>query len=242
MTARRPLLRLLAVALTVVACGVVGACGDSTEETHRPVEQQAASRPSRVGSADDGAAAGFLKATLGFRGDEDDDDSSIGQGGVTTADPQDADGDNDLTDNRGKGYYDEDDGAVQGFGQPAGPDEAKALRKVVARYFAAARAGNGKIACATIEQKIGAALPENYGTAVGPAYLRGAKTCAAVMSGLFEHLRRQLSIRQLVTSIRVNGARAYVLLGSRRAPASYVTLEREGGAWRIAEIVPGALP
>jgi hypothetical protein len=85
-------------------------------------------------------------------------------------------------------------------------------------------------------------LPADYGRGSGPAYLRGATTCPALLALLFKHEHAQLNTALLVTGVRVSGGRAQVLLGSRTAPASYAILRREGRAWRIAGMLSAPLP
>jgi hypothetical protein len=61
---------------------------------------------------------------------------------------------------------------------------------------------------------------KDYGRAPGPKYLRGAKTCSAVMSRLFKHLQAQLATSIEVTKVLVGGGRADVVVVSRTVPAS----------------------
>ena len=72
--------------------------------------------------------------------------------------------------------------------------------------------------------------------------MRGATSCQAVMARLFVHSRGEFSGTIEVTGARVEGHRAYVLLGSTTDPASYMTLVREGPAWRLDGLTAATLP
>jgi hypothetical protein len=63
--------------------------------------------------------------------------------------------------------------------------------------------------------------------------MRRRKTCAAIMSALFEHSHKQLTAMFAVTDVRVKVNQAIALLGSRTMPASYLHLRREGGMWKV---------
>jgi hypothetical protein len=83
---------------------------------------------------------------------------------------------------------------------------------------------------------------EDFGEAPGPAYLRGAKTCQAVTTLLFEHERAQLAGTVRVTGVRVDDRTASALIGSSSMPASRIGLKRELGAWKIEGLIGTPLP
>jgi hypothetical protein len=167
------------------------------------------------------------------RGDEDDDDTAIDTA-VGSSNDGDADGDNEVADNRGKGYYDGDDAPVRSFGREATPREAKEFAQIADRFTVAGRARDGRGACALMKASIANALVEEYGSNIGPRYLRGARTCPQVMSRFFEHERRHLSAAHTVIDVRVGSNRVLVLFGSRVVAASYLALEQEKQGWRVA--------
>lgn len=224
-------------AMVVLSCGLA-ACGSVGKGTH-----------SAVGASSNGAAAGGAVATTAskaalalerFKGDEDDDESA----GLNTGDSRydnDADGDNDRTENENKGYYDGDDNAVRAYGHAASAAETGALTAFVKRYYSAALASDGASACSMMKRSLARAMPEDYGRPPGPPYLRGS-TCPAVMSLYFKHSHGSPSAAIEVTGVRVEGPHAFVLLGSRTMPASYATLEREGGSWRFVGMLGAPLP
>jgi hypothetical protein len=177
-----------------------------------------------------------------FRGDEDDDDDESKTLGTRETGDSDNDSDNDYEDNEHKGYYDKDDGVVRTFGGQASPAEKRAITAVAVRYQAAAAAGDGATACSLIYPVFADAIAEDYGRAPGPSYLRGGKTCAAVMSLLFKHDHIELVGAIKVTGVLVNGNRAYVLLGSATMHASYFMLRREAGAWKVDGLLSTPLP
>lgn len=191
------------------------------------------------GGAEKSTSVASRASSLGFKGDEDDDEESAESNSNNSGD-KDADFDNDAKDKR-RGYHDSDDNVVLTYGHAASSAEQKALTDVVTRYYAAAAAGNGASACSMITSTFVQAIPEDYGQSPGPVYLRG-KTCAAVMTLLFKHEHKRLAAAPEITQVRVGDKQAYVFLGSQAVPASFVTMEREGGVWKVAGLLAQALP
>jgi hypothetical protein len=175
-----------------------------------------------------------------LRGDEDDDDARIDTR-VRPGEDNDADSDNDRAES-GKSYFDEDDGAVADFGHAPTLGQARLFRSIVERYEVAASVADGEAFCKTLQTRVARAAPAEFGTAPGPAYLRGDRTCARVVSDLLKHMHRRPSRPPIVTRIRVGAEKALVLIGSPMIAASYITLEREHGRWRIAGLMPSGLP
>ncbi len=151
--------------------------------------------------------------------------------------PADEDGDG-----RGvEGYYDGDDGSVRFFGHAASPADTRAVGALVARYYAAAAAANGSRACAMLYFILAESIPETYGRAPAPRYMNG-DTCPIVLERLFRHFHSRLAAAPVVSAVRVDGARAYALLGWTDLPAGYVELMREADSWRIDSLLALALP
>jgi len=182
-------------------------------------------------------ASSIPPALRGLRGDEDDDESGENVGNTSDGD---ADFDNDSK-SKNSGYYDSDDGGIRAYGHAASATQSQQLTAVVKRYYAAAAAGDGPAACSLIDPSFVKAIPEDYGSGAGPAYLRG-KTCPAVMSLLFRHDHRALVGETIIVGVRVKGNQAYVLVGSKNRPASYVTLQRERNAWRVDGLLGTPFP
>jgi hypothetical protein len=229
---------LLALAAAVPFGLGAGACGGTSNGTH--TASRAAANVAASGAAPVSVAVAPTPDVRGLKGDEDDDESAGSQTGDTKND-NDADFDNDRANIGQTGYYDEDDNSVRAYGHAASVGDARALAAIVKRYFAAAAVGDGAGACSTLEPTIARSVPEAYGRAPGPVYLQG-KTCAAVMSRLFEHIHAKLAGAVEVTGVRVQGERALVFVGSRTMSAIYLTVERKGGAWRIAGLFGTSLP
>jgi hypothetical protein len=220
------------VSIALAGCGGAGGSGG-------------ASRPSarRTGGRIDAVLASGVAHTLhGLRGDEDDDDQeSMTWGKVATPDA-DVDSDDDARDNRGKGYYDGDDGPVRHFGRAATPGQTRALAAVTGSYLQAASAANGGQACSLMAASTAGAAAQ-YGGVGGPPYLHGARGCKQVMTRLFGHDRSEfVGSFEKVVAARVAVARAYVLLGSLTRAARLLSLERVGGAWKVQALLPVPLP
>lgn len=140
-------------------------------------------------------------------------------------------------------YHERDDGTVVAYGVPASASQARAITSLVKRYLAAAAHGDGSTACALLVPSLARALPSEDGEGTGPSYLRGATTCAALMSRLFQHTRARAD-GFVVTGVRMDAHahNAFALLGSRTAPASYISLQQEHDRWCVSQPVPVALP
>jgi hypothetical protein len=119
------------------------------------------------------------------------------------------------------------------YGHPAGTTDRRAIIALVKRYYAAAAAGDGKGACAMLVPSLLKSIPVEYGQ-LGASYLRGAKTCAAVLLRLFESRHRELSVPVAVIGVFVKGPYdAYAAVVSSKMPTSIITLNHEHGAWMI---------
>jgi ketosteroid isomerase-like protein len=229
----KPLLVLLAIAMLSIG---TAACDEASK--HAATISQASPDTKMSGGAPTTTVSSTAQMPRGLKGDEDDDDNGENVG--NTKNDNDADFDNDYK-NENKGYYDSDDNSSRLYGHAARIREKQVLTAVVKHYFAAASAGDGATACSLFKSNYGKAIPEDYGQAPGPAYMRG-KTCAAVMSLLFKHLHARFADSAEVTDVRVDGNRALVLLGSKTVPASYVTLERQHSVWGIVGLLSTTLP
>ena len=140
-------------------------------------------------------------------------------------------------------YHDKDDIRVMAFGHAANVAEERTIGAIVKRYYAAAVAGDGVRACSMIYSPFAKSVAEDYGRgSAGPRYLRGGTTCQSVMSLLFKHSQSELDASLAVTDVRVEANHALALLGSRSVPASFITLQREHGAWKVAELLGNILP
>jgi hypothetical protein len=217
---------------TMTAALAVGATGCGGGQAAHAVHASAVPVTKR-------SVAALPPSPHGLKSDEDDEDVRIDLGVRPPAD-NDADGDNDKTENRGKGYYDTDDVSMATFGRAAGSRDARALREMAARYIGAERAADGRAACAMLVPAVASSLVETYGSSRS-GFLRGSKSCQAVMSRLFGHIRRRFSTPTKIVAVRVAGDRAVVLIGSKLMPASYFSLRRERGGWRLTEIQAATL-
>jgi hypothetical protein len=155
---------------------------------------------------------------------------------------QDANGSEDYKANESSSYHDTDDKSLLSIGHPADAADRQAITVVVKRYYAAAASGDAALACSMIYKNLSKSIAEDYGQAPGPSYLRGGKTCSAVMSRLFRHFHSRLASAINVTGVRIGGEQVLAFFGSRSAPASYVYLTREAGTWKLASLLGGPMP
>jgi hypothetical protein len=216
---------LLLIVFAVVSLGVL-ACGDASKgsgSTPNGPADAAARTASQRGLLSDGDADNPRDIDGdGQDGSEDSDDDSKTPESYT--------------------YHDHDDSAILGYGHPAGVADGRAVTAAVKRYYAAAAVHDGATACSLILLSIASSVPETYAQRAGPPYLRGGKTCQAVMTKLFRHLHSRLAGTIEVTGVRVNGDGAEALLGSTTMHASDVMLKREGGTWKFEALLGSTLP
>lgn len=119
------------------------------------------------------------------------------------------------------------------YGQLAGATDTDRAAVAIRRYYEAAARGETGRACSMIVPSLARALPIDYGKD-GEAYLRGAKTCQAVLARMFGHRRSTLTVRPTVRGLLAHGTQGYAFIGSAKMPVSVVELQRGAGGWTIA--------
>jgi hypothetical protein len=134
-----------------------------------------------------------------------------------------------------------DNEGVEDYGHQANATDRQAITTLVKRYYAAAAAGNGSVACSLISPQIADSrsfvklVPKEYVPASGTATLAG-KDCAQVESLLFriDHQQLATSIASLqVTRVRIDGNNGWALLGFRTMGEHQFPVVREGDGWKI---------
>jgi hypothetical protein len=151
----------------------------------------------------------------------------------------------DKNDNDGDAGAFYDDVIVTRYGHAARAAEARSVRDLVKRYYAVAATGDGVKACAMLEPAVAAHAFEDLGRAPGPAYLRGAKTCPALMAKLFRHYRVRLAAKAAtleVRGVRVSAAHGLALLSFGRMPERVISVQRVHRRWRIGMVLDDELP
>jgi hypothetical protein len=130
---------------------------------------------------------------------------------------------------------------IRSFGTAASPADYRAIATLLSRYYAAAATGSGTAGCALTYYILAESVSEEYGGPPGPQYLRGAATCQAILSRVFDHFHTQLTEAPRVTGVRVKGNLAYALLSWAKLPAGYMPVRREGPRWRIDRVLAAPL-
>jgi hypothetical protein len=147
------------------------------------------------------------------------------------------------------GDYDKDDGkhprvdndklTVRDYGHAAGRAERLQIAALVGRYLASAAADDGLRGCELLDTQMALAAHIDYGV-YGPPYLRGARSCAAVLSRLFEHEHRHLAMavqRLKVKSVRVEGASGFAILDLGGTREGQMAVERERSGWKVEALL-----
>lgn len=226
--------------MSALLCMGTTACGGS-----RDIKRSAP-------GASDSSATSALSTTItssvippgqSLRGDGDADNPSDidGNGDRDTAGTGGPDRDNDNPTPESYDFPDRDDKATFAYGHPPSATVAGAILSVAKRYYAAASVEDGAAACSLLFAGLAHAVPEDYGHA-GPSYLRGGKTCQAVLSMLFQHFHEQLTEAITVVEVRVEGSDAQVVFSSRKMPASRIFLVRQGHSWKVSALIGQPLP
>jgi hypothetical protein len=233
-------MRRLGALVAVVLLGL-GASACSGAGKRRTASPQAASNAAEPGVSGIDSKSVYRFASGGYLNDGDYDHTGDLDG------DNNADVDNDpLWDYKTKpddnsSYHDADDSSAVPYRHAASRADRQAITVAVKRYYAAMASTDGALACSHLLRSLAKALPLDYGK-LGPAYLRGAKTCSAVVVRVAAQSRGQLAAPIAVTDVRVEGGHALALVGSKTMPASSLALERERGVWRIGGLVGNALP
>ena len=143
-----------------------------------------------------------------------------------------------------------DDHAIRDYGLAASAADTRMIAALVGRYYATVAAHDGAGACSVLLPSLAKradlveAVPEEYARASGPSALRG-KSCAALMSLVFERNRRQLAAESstlIVLGVRVKGDHGLALLGFKAEPERYIPVQLEAGAWRIDALLDEEIP
>ncbi len=219
-------MRWLAVLAALALLGVaVTACGGSS--THRPTPE-----------ADAAGAQRFLNDGDAEKVNDYDPDNR-----AANHEDSDADSAEEYEETFDNGdYHDSDDRSVLFYGHAASAADAHAITAVITRYYADAAAQDGAAACTMLTPAFASSLPEAYGHTSGLPYLRGGKSCQAILSLLFKHFHAKLAGTTAVTGVRVASSSAIALLGSSRMPAGEISMQREGSVWKLAAMLGTALP
>lgn len=146
--------------------------------------------------------------------------------------PLDADADND---NPVKTRYDGDDRPVLQFGQVASRTDTGAIVALVRRYYGFAVRHDGVNACRLLFSPVAEQITEDYGRPPGPSWMRGKK-CDVVVSKFLSHNHKEMAASKetfKVTSVRVEGDRAVMLMSVRKSPLRRLLFHREDGEWKL---------
>ncbi len=143
---------------------------------------------------------------------------------------------------RDDSYHDSDDSEIVATTHDAKAPDKRVIIAVVQRYYAALATGNGVKACSMLLPSLAQSAPEDYGLSPGPSFLRGGKTCPAIIVMLSKHFHARLAGHVEVTGVHARGDNALALLGSTTMPASDVSLERRGNAWKVTALIGDVLP
>jgi hypothetical protein len=226
----------LALSLAVAACGSRQRAARRTTAT----ESLPGINTSLPGSAERGTLiTSRIPPGQRVRGDGDADNPGDGDGNGDV-DPE--DGDSDYPVPSSYRFPDPDDRETLAFGRAASPAQRGAVAAVLQRYYAAAAAGDGTLDCSLLIRALANSAAEDYAGAGSPTYMRGAKTCPAVLERTFRQSHQELVAPIEVYAVRVAGSKARAVVSSKTLRASMIGLAREGGSWRVQTLLGLPLP
>lgn len=224
------------VLLLLVACGLGAlACAHAASPTGPSAGSAGPGRPP-VSKARDLAAT--QRRQLG----DYDDDEWTGRSDQDNDDKPTVDGDGDL--DGGRRRYDADDQSYRTFGHAATASDRRAISALVRRYYAIAAAGDGAAACASIYVRLARSYPEALGE-FGARYLRGLRTCPAILSRMFEPNRALLATyraRLQIGAVRVSKDIGLAFLTFRGLPTRKMEVIRERGTWKMYAALDSEMP
>ena len=169
-----------------MATGCMGVCalGCGTAGRQASTSSVAGSTGGNTGDYASTITTSSIPLGQALRGDGDVDNPSDidGNGDRDYTSQGGKDGDSDGPTRESYDFPDGDDRSTFAYGHSPSTAEARAISDVVREYYAAASADNGPAACALLLPSFASSLPESYGGAGGPSYLRGGRTCSAIES------------------------------------------------------------
>jgi hypothetical protein len=237
----KPILSRLSCALLVGALAGLGGGGCGGADSPRAA---GASGPSYTVPQTGTITTDFVPPGQRVRGDGDADNPRDIDGNGDSDSARVGGPDTDLDAPVPAGYRFPDTDDRQAFAYGHAPDAAthRAIEGVVRRYFAAAAAWNGGIACGLLEPGRARTLPADFAGPSAPAYMRGASTCAAVLERLFKHDNEELSGAISLFSVRVEGAEARAIIASWTLRAGEAFLVHRGHSWWMGKLLSEPLP
>jgi hypothetical protein len=218
--------------VSALLCASTAGCGGANDASHL---SRSTSSGTPSGFETPSIATSLIPPGQRLRGDGDADNPSDIDGNGDGDGANDPDNDNPTP--ASYRFPDKDDKPIFAYGHPPHAAEKTAIMTTFKRYYAAASTGDGAEACSLQLPSFARSVPENYAQTGALSYLRGGKTCQAVMSMLFGHLHRQLAEAVTVVEVRVEDHVAQVIFSSRAMPASRIFLLREGSSWKIPTLI-----
>jgi hypothetical protein len=154
----------------------------------------------------------------------------------------DRDRDNDI----GAPNDDTNNDEILKFAHPAGASDKQSITALIKHYYAALAASDGVTACSMLFSTFAEAVPEDFGQSPpGPSYLRGGKTCQAVIMLLHKHFQSQLAVELpllKVTHVRLDRHHGLAVLSFGTMPERQLLVAREGHTWKLQVLIDSELP
>ncbi len=142
------------------------------------------------------------------------------------------DGDDDHDDRGGVAQVENDDqGIIAIYSGAASTSDIQEIKNLIKRYYMAAAMNHATVVCSMLHSSFIAGLIGER-SASRPEALAA---CAATISPQlrYEHRRLVAGATVVVTGVHLKGGLGMVTLGFKRSPEAELTVEREGGTWKL---------
>jgi hypothetical protein len=210
----RALIALLAASLLSVGAGACGATSDGAgSHSNAPADAVPANTAPAAATSATEPSGSYLSSD----GDSDNDDR---------ADPS-------------QSFEKTDTLATSTFGREMSATERPAVVALIKRYYAAAAADDGALACPLLDPTLATGLGErqSQGQGQGHAAQSHGGGCAAAVSALFNQQHTQLMADEVATmsviDVHVQGNEGIVTVAFRNALSGRIPIRRQGRAWKL---------
>jgi hypothetical protein len=149
-------------------------------------------------------------------------------------------------DDKTPGNTSENNDDQEHYGRAATSSERQAATATIQSYYVAGAASNGAQACSLLIPTLVETIGGKYEAPSDPSYLHG-RTCAEVMTKLFEHQHARLAKQAAgleVTAVRIAGHGTGIVLLAFKGirERRYLAIELSGGEWKLTALGDSPYP
>jgi len=130
--------------------------------------------------------------------------------------------------------------SILNYGREASATELRAVAALLERYYTVAANDDGAAACPMLVPSVANSLAEDFGDTVDLPFLRGGKTCKAILTKMFAHRHALLAVEHAgfdLYSLRVHRSGGYAILRFPNMTEREILVGREKGSWKLDAMV-----